>query len=350
MNLEYQYQHGGDIYRNRVTCDFSVNINPLGMPEASVRAAQEAVLQSFSYPDDRGEELCAAIAQKENVKPDQILLGNGAAELIFTLCYALRPRTGLAPAPSFQEYTAAVAAAGGNMVFWDLKEEDGFCMKEGFLSAIQRETDIVFLCNPNNPTGTLAPRLLLEKTAEKCEETDTFFCLDECFLPFLEAEETVSMKGMLKEFPHMIILRAFTKIYGMPGLRLGYALTANTALLGRMRRCLQPWNTSLPAQMAGLAALSDTDYINRTRRLVEAEKQYLKEELSKGLAEKIYASEANYLFFQARKDLKRLLLLRGIMIRSCSNYRNLPEGFFRIGIRTHAENEELVRRWKECNH
>lgn len=350
MNLQYHYQHGGDIYRNRVAFDFSVNINPLGMPEASVKAAQQAVLQSFSYPDDRGEELCAALAAKEAVEPDQILLGNGAAELIYTLCYALRPRTGLTPAPSFQEYTAAVSASGGSMVFWDLKEEDGFSVKENILSAILKETDILFLCSPNNPTGALVPRPLLDKIAQRCEDTGTVLCLDECFLPFLETEDAFTMKGMLKQFPHMIVLRAFTKIYGMPGLRLGYALSANAKLLGRMRRCMQPWNTSLPAQRAGLAALTDVEYLKRTRMLIREEKRYLKEELSKGLAGKIYASEANYLFFQARKDLKSLLLRREIMIRSCSNYRNLTEGFFRIGIRTHAENEELIRRWKECNH
>lgn len=341
------YVHGGDIYRNHAEYDFSVNVNPLGMPEGSIKAAQEGILLSGRYPDYKGEALCREIAAAEGVEESQILLGNGAAELIYALCNALRPGRGLMCAPSFQEYEAAVVQSGGEAVFWELSEEKNFRLQNGFLSAITESTDLVFLCNPNNPTGSLLEKTLLLEAAARCEETGTYLCVDECFLPFLEREEEFTMKRELGRFPHLMILRAFTKIYGMPGLRLGYALSADQVLLERIKNTLQPWNTSVPAQMAGMAAIRDEEYVKRTRKLIAEEKEYLIRELSDGLAEKVYDSSANYIFFKSRTDLKEILLGQGILIRSCGNYRNLTGEYFRIGIRTHEENEELIRRWRK---
>lgn len=373
----FEYTHGGDIYRNPVELDFSVNINPLGMPQKSLEAAQRALLLCGRYPDWQGEALRRAIAQAEGVKAGQIILGNGAAELIYALCYflysrefwhniakteeitgsaaekeesfsALKLKKGLITAPSFTEYEAALVAAGGQAVFWNLKEENGFKLGEDFLTAITDEIGSLFLCNPNNPTGSLAERELLFEIAQKCEETSTYFCLDECFLPFLEQESEFSLKGVLERFPHLIILRAFTKIYGMPGLRLGYGMSANEELMHGMRRCMQPWNTSIPAQAAGLEALKDREYLGQTRRLVDREREFLVKELEAGLAEQVYPSGANFIFFKSRKDLKELLLKEKVLIRSCSDYRNLTEGYFRIGIRTHEENQELIQRWRSA--
>ena len=342
------YLHGGDVYRTKnIEYDFSININPLGMPVRSLEAAREAVLLSGRYPDYKGGQLCRAIAEAEKADESWILLGNGAAELIYILCHTLRPAQGMITAPSFQEYEAAILSAGGSPVIWNLEEEDHFQIRDDCLSAITEGVDVFFLCNPNNPTGSLTERKLLEKIAAKCESTDTFFCLDECFLPFLENEENITMKHQVRKYPHLIILRAFTKIYGMPGLRLGYALSANEELLSRMRMCLQPWNTSIPAQMAGIEALKDRQYLEESRQLIRREKDYLTGEMRKGLAEKIYDSSANYLFFKSRSDLKELLLQHKILIRGCGNFRGLTDEHFRIGIRTHEENQELIRRWRE---
>lgn len=347
-NKRMEFTHGGDIYRNPAEYDFSVNINPLGMPEKSLEAAQQAILSCSAYPDWRGEKLCGALAEAEGVRAENILLGNGAAELIYALCFCLRPKKGLIPVPSFGEYESALLAAGGVPVFENLREENNFCPEAGLVKAVTEEIDVLFLCNPNNPTGSLADRELLVKTAQKCEETGTYFCLDECFLPFVDKESELTMKGMLEAFPHLIVLRAFTKVYGMPGLRLGYAMTANKELLAGMRACMQPWNTSIPAQAAGLEALRDENWLARTRQLIGREREYLRKELAAGLAERIYPSSANFIFFKSRNDLKERLMHEKVLIRSCSNYRNLTAGYFRIGIRTHEENRELVRRWKRA--
>ena len=155
------------------------------------------------------------------------------------------------------------------------------------------------------------------------------------------------MLGKLQKYSHLIVLRAFTKIYGMPGLRLGYACSGSRKLLEGMKVSMQPWNTSIPAQMAGLAILkADGGYLLKTKEILEKEREYLTKELSGGLAEKVYPSEANFIFFKSRKGLQELLLKEKILIRDCSNFENLTEGYFRIGIRTHEENQELIRRWK----
>lgn len=335
--------HGGDIYRNEAELDFSVNVNPLGMPEESKKAAWEGILSSGAYPDTEGEKLRRKIAGQENLSMKQVVLGNGAAELIYAICYALNVKKGLVTAPSFAEYERAVLAAGGKIQYFRLFEDQDFRLSEEILKEITDDCDILFLCNPNNPTGTFIKRELLEKTAERCEETKTYFCLDECFLPFMEEEGKYTMKGMLARFPHLVILRAFTKIYAMAGLRLGYALCSNVSMAEAIREKLQPWNTSIPAQMAGVAALEDEDYLKRTRKLMDEEKAYLLKELPKWGADRIYGHGANFIFFHGREDLGELLLKKKILIRDCSNFPGLSGGFYRIGIGCHEENEALIR-------
>lgn len=347
-----RYVHGGDVYRNEVEYDFSININPLGMPPECIKAANEGVmLSSFRYPDYRGEALCKAIAAKKKIKEKYIILGNGAAELLYGLCQFLQPQRGKIAAPSFQEYERALGSAGAELAVWELQEELDFAMPESFVSSIQGKDDIIFLCNPNNPTGCIMERELLHKIIMKCEDTDTYLCLDECFLPFLgiEKENRLSMMQELERYPHLVILRAFTKIYGMPGLRIGYACTSNPCLQEGIRSVLQPWNTSIPAQMAGIAALQCDSYLAETHQLIAKEREFLRRTLADGLAQKVYPSNGNFLFFKGHKDLKDLLLEKKILIRSCADFRNLSEGYFRIAVKTHPENEELIRRWRKLS-
>lgn len=345
-----QYIHGGDVYRNVVKYDFSINTNPLGMPSECIRQAKEGVeLSAYQYPDVRGQALRGAIAAKKHIKEEYVILGNGAAELLYALCQFLRPRRGKAVAPSFQEYERALDSVDAEFAVWGLKEQEAFAVSEAFADSIGGEEDIVFLCNPNNPTGGIVESSLLQRIIAKCEDMGTYLCLDECFLPFLkpERENELSMLRCLEEYPHLIVLRAFTKIYGMSGLRLGYACTSNIQLLEGIRNVLQPWNTSVPAQMAGIAAMQCEEYLAETRRLITEERQYLCQKMKMyGLVEKIYPSEGNYLFFKSRLDLKERLLKKKILIRSCGDFRNLTEGYFRIAVRTHEENEALICAWE----
>lgn len=334
-------EHGGDIYRNKIQYDFSVNINPLGMTEKCKQEAMRGIELCSHYPDVDASKLRAAIADKFFVNPKDIIVGNGAAELIFAFCHALKPKQARAVAPTFQEYEAAVCMAGGTMVYTALKEENNWQIDQSFIDSIQAEDDAVFVCNPNNPTGIRIDMELLGKLVEKCEQTGSYLFLDESFLPFYKNEYEYSYFN--DRCPkHVIVLRAFTKIYAMAGLRLGCMLVSDEDLKDKIRAQLQPWNTSIPAQLAGIAALDEDAFVFATIDLINRERKLL----TNGLApyvEKVYASEVNFLLVKAEKAFADKLLAEGILIRECGNFEGLDETFFRIAIRTHGENEHLLK-------
>ncbi len=154
---------------------------------------------------------------------------------------------------------------------------------------------MVFICNPNNPTGELVSIELLEKILKRCREKDVMLVMDECFNDFIEEPERYTMKNYLKENKNLFILKAFTKIYAMAGLRLGYGLSSDERLLKKMTSVSQPWAVSIPAQIAGVQALKEKEYLKKTEELIRKESNYLKEALRK-LNMKIYGSKANYIF------------------------------------------------------
>ncbi|MDD2959060.1 MAG: pyridoxal phosphate-dependent class II aminotransferase [Lachnospiraceae bacterium] len=333
--------HGGDIYTNTYRIDFSANINPLGTPQAVLDAACAGVLQAPNYPDVQCRELKRAIAGKEAVPPEWVICGNGAAELIFTLAAALHPRKALLCAPGFAEYEQALNAAGCSCRFYECKESEQFRLGEDYLDWITEDLDVIFLCNPNNPTGLLLDPELMKRILMRCRAKRVRLVLDECFNELLQNPEAASMIPYLSEFPELFILKAFTKLYAMAGLRLGYGLCAEAALLEKMSSVVQPWNVSIPAQMAGTAALKEEEYVLRSRAYIGAERQYLKQGLQK-LGLEPLDSQANFIFFQGPEDLYDRCAQKGILIRDCGNYRGLTRGYYRIAVRTREENEELL--------
>ena len=334
--------HGGDIYSKAYRLDFSTNINPFGMPESLKQAAIKGINASIHYPDVQCRELINAIAKKEEIPSDWIICGNGAAELLFSLVSAKKPQKALLVSPGFAEYEQALKTVNCDIRYYELSKERGFLLGEDYLESLQQDLDIVFLCNPNNPTGLLIPTELLKKIVDICKEKQIFLVLDECFLEFVSDELMNPQKKLLKGMPNVFILKAFTKMYGMPGLRLGYGLCSDIPLLEQMHQMTQPWNVSVPAQFAGVAACKETDFVVKTRIYIAQEREYLSNEL-KRLKFTVYDSQANYIFFEAPKNLWDLCEKENILIRDCSNYRGLTKGYYRIAVKTRQENGELIR-------
>ena len=346
MLVNDRYSHGGDIYQNQITLDFSVSINPLGTPEA-VRAAVAMAANSLeAYPDPYCSKLREAIAESIGVKANHLLCGNGADELIYQFVAALRPKKALLPVPSFSDYESALKAAGVLPVFFPLLREEEFALSEAILEVIDEKTELLMLCSPNNPTGRCISRALLEKIVLRCRETNTWLFLDECFLDLAEETAAYSPIGLLREGDRVFLLRAFTKTYGMAGLRLGYAICKNHELIDSICRSCQPWNVSTPAQLAGIEALRCSSWAQNARAIFRAEKPYLISELQK-LGFRTYPGDANFLLFSADPSLAQALLQKGILIRKCENYRDLSAGDFRIAVRTHEENEALIEAIRE---
>lgn len=372
------HKHGGDIYAHPNVIDFSANINFLGVPEAVMAAARNALNEVVHYPQPGSGELCQAVAELEQVNLEQVICGNGAADVIFSLAVAEKPKKALIPVPTFQEYEQALLSVDCQVEFarfhgvktyrqeklkrgaaeqeaaeWNVaergeaewEESNGKIPEENFLGKITDDIDMVFFCNPNNPTGTLQEREYMLRLLKKCAQTKTRLVVDECFLDFVSGAEQITMKPFLEQYDNLFIVKAFTKMFAMPGVRLGYGLSSDKKLLEKMQQVTQPWNVSVIAQEMGIAAARETDFIEKTRAAVEEEKQYLLQELQQFPVE-IYGSAANFLFFHGEKELDKKLEQYHILIRNCSNFRGLEEGWYRIAVRSHSENQQLVQAFK----
>lgn len=336
--------HGGDIYQEEITLDYSANTNPFGTPQGVLDAICQALPQVHHYPDPYCRKLVRAIADFEALPQSDILCGNGAAELIYAYCEAVRPRKAVELAPTFSEYSLGLQRVGCPVQRYFLTRENSFSLDARFLAFLKDEKpDAVFLCNPNNPTGKSIPVPLLEEILRLCKRENIRLFLDECFADL--SDECFSLKGALRENPNLFLLKAFTKSYGMAGVRLGYGLSADRELLAGMSGATQPWNVSALAQAAGVAALREEQFLKDTRVLVQRERAWLKAELE-DLGFWVCPSGVNFLLFQGPVGLREALQKRHIAIRDCANYHGLTEGWYRIAVRLHTENEQLIAAMK----
>ena len=350
MSLELV--HGGDwtgFLREygREPLDFSANISPLGVPEGVQAALRAAASRADRYPDPLCRDLRAAIGAREGVSLEKVFCGNGAADLIFRIPLALRPRRALVTAPTFAEYEAALRTVGCAVERVSLFPEQNFRLERSVLQAITPETDLVFLCEPNNPTGVTTPRPLLAEILARCREMGIRLVVDECFGDLLEDPAAHTMRSYLDDFPNLLILKAFTKLYAMAGVRLGYLLCGDRELLEAVALAGQPWAVSTLAQAAGMAALEEDGYVRRVRALVSRERAWLLERLG-NLGLRVVPGEANYLLFWSEKPLLEPMRRRGILLRDCGNYQGLEAGWYRTAVRTRQENERLLAALEEC--
>lgn len=331
--------HGGDIYRNRVAMDFSVNVNPLGIPQEVSEAMYEAVPRCSSYPDIEAEKLKQAVSGMLQVPEEYLLFGNGASELLMAVIHALRPKQAVIPVPSFYGYEYAAGAGDGQVIYYETKQEHDFALREDFRKALSEESDLLFLANPNNPTGNLMSREELRALLRHCRGRGICVVLDECFIDFCEGE--ASMLPEIAQFENLILVRAFTKICAVPGVRLGYLVCADQSLLEKIRRQLPEWNLSGLAQAAGCACAAQAAFIKDTAVYVAGERKRLSEGLTR-LGVRVFPGAADFLLVYSGLDLYGSLLQRGILIRDCSNFRGLRKGFCRIAVRSREENETLL--------
>jgi threonine-phosphate decarboxylase len=245
--------------------------------------------------------------------------------------------------PGFSEYALALREAGAAVTEIPLPEAEDFRLTEKQVLQIPQDIQLLFLCNPNNPTGLLTERKTLSAILSLCRERGAILCADECFLDFCVNATEHSLIPALSEYPNLVILRAFTKTYAMAGLRLGYALCRNKALAERLQNSGPPWVVSGVAQEAGIEALCETNYVNRLRVLISDERRRMKAALE-ALGLRVIPGEANFLHFQsADTALAEKLRARGMLIRECADFAGLRAGWYRTAIRTAGENDILIK-------
>lgn len=337
--------HGGDIYRNSIQYDFSVNINPMGMPSEVQWVLTEAALYANRYPDIYHERLIEDTASIFNVPKENIVYGNGASEIIMAICHSIMPKKAMFLAPCFSGYETCVkgACSDCSISYYTLLEDNDFEIHHDILEHIQVEkVDLMFLTNPNNPNGRLVSKSLLDEIVLACEEAGTTLVVDECFLALTGMDRENSLAFDITKHKSLIVLRAFTKTFAIPGVRIGYCICSNEAMATSLKNHLPEWNLSMFAQMAGAECLKHMEYIEDSVKLIESERRYLTEGLVK-LGAKVYTSDVNYILFKFPDfELHKKILQYSILIRECSDYNGLDKGFYRVAVKSHGDNEKLL--------
>lgn len=360
MPPETQEAHGGNIYRasellnkrEEDILDFSANINPLGIPEALKEALLSNMDSLARYPDPEYARLRRKLSEYVDLPVENIVVGNGSSEVIFLALKVLKPENILIPAPCFSEYERASAEAGISPRFLELREEEGFRLNaERLMGEIASGAKCVLLCNPNNPTSTLASIEEMLRILKLAFRSGTAVIVDEAFIELTLGGSGNSVAGYVREFGNLFVIRAFTKTFAVPGLRLGYGL-GNKNLAERMRLLQQPWPVNNLAACAGDFLPGAGEYLKRTEAWLKAEKEWLRKSLGAIPGLRVFEPQTNFVLARLTdkgmdaEKLRAAMAQRGVLIRNASGFRFLDRHYIRLAVRDRPENEILIHTMK----
>ncbi len=350
-----EHIHGGDLWaasqaygiQPENIIDFSANINPLGLSPTVYQALQDNLHTILHYPDPNCSKLSIALAKWLGLTHNNILFGNGAVELIYLLMNTLKPQKVLITAPTFSEYEAAVQIVGGTVVDFMLAKENNFRIDVDALCQALPGMDMLVLCNPNNPTGQLLTVTEVMKVVKAAAAQGVFVLVDEAFIDFTTDKINFSVTSKVEECPNLFIAYSLTKIFAIPGLRLGAGI-GNSHLVSKLVARKDPWNVNSLAQIAGLTVLEQSSYLEQSKELVELEKNYLWRELTKIKALQPFYPSVNFILLKLlkkynAKSLQAQLAQHNILIRDCSSFKNLDDSYIRVAVKDRANNEKLIQ-------
>ena len=381
--------HGGNIYKIfrekniKEILDYSSNINPYGIPESLKKRITENLEILERYPDPDYIELRQKLAHLNKVDMSNIILGNGATEIIFLFMKVINPKKILIAAPTFGEYERAVKAMErvenssilGNsdkkkddenscgkqkikIEYFELKENDDFKLNiHNLKNELEKKYDLLIICNPNNPTGKFLKLSETEQILKECNKYNTKLFIDEAFIDFLKDGMKESIINTKENKQNLFVARAFTKFFAIPGLRLGYGIYFDKKLEKGISEKKEPWSVNNIAEMAGLTVLDDTEYIEKTLKWITEEKTYVYEKLNEISGIKPYKTEVNFITVKIEdnfilkglnvKILREKMLEQGILIRDASNFNFLDERFFRLAIKDRENNDRVIETLKK---
>lgn len=364
MNKEKTDFHGGNIYKifrekniDKIL-DYSSNINPYGLPENLKKEIFEKLFVLERYPDPDYIELREKIAEKNNLNIENIIVGNGATEIIFLFMKILSPKKVLIVSPTFGEYERAIKAStlvdnNIEINYFELKEKENFVLNIKNLEIeLENNYDLLILCNPNNPTGQFLKLKKLEEILKICEQKNTKLFVDEAFVEFVEDWENESIINSKENKENLFVIRAFTKFFAIPGLRLGYGICFNNNLLKKMLEKKEPWSVNNIADLAGQIVLDDKEYIQKTKEWIKDQKKYMYENLNEIEGLRVYETEVNFILLKIKdnvlkkgldvKKLRKKMLEKGILIRDASNFIYLDKRYFRLAIKDKLNNKKVI--------
>lgn len=360
MEVLEKYGHGGDWVSAAKRyglpangfLDYSANINPLGPPQSVISALQTQLQEVTRYPDPAHRSFRHALGRRLNLHEDWLLPANGAAEAMALALLALRPQQVGVVYPCFSEYVQLSEQFGARVISCYGWEEHGYKAEETQLYRLFQQADLVFIGSPNNPTGILYTAEELERMAEWTAKTDTWLIVDEAFLDFVAEEKPFTLADQLVKYPRVIVMRSMTKMYAIPGLRLGYAI-AHPEVIARMKEKQVSWSVNALALVAGELCLEEWEYERQTRELIAQERAYLSTALQQEWGWMVWPGKANFLLVRTSEEwtaqeLQEALGKKGVLIRSCAMYPGLTARDFRIAVRKREENERLLGALREA--
>lgn len=332
--------HGGEVWDYGARpIDFSANINPLGPSRLAIKAIKGWKVEH--YPPQHPQKLKAAIAEYTGINEENIVLGNGSVEIIKDFCsvFLKHPHKTVIPQPTFSEYERYSLIYGGEakLVFPERGLEH--TAKE-IIGAVDKNTRIIFICRPNNPTGSAMSEGDLDTLIQFCLDNDIFVFLDEVFIEFSSLS---SYASAVEEYKNLFVLRSLTKFFALPALRVGYGI-GSPELIRDLEAIKPPWNINTFAHDAAIASLKDKSYIKRTKTFINKEKKFFTKKIEE-LGIKVYESNSNFLLLRYNwnsKQVKNGLLKEGILIRDCSTFHGLDTRFIRVCVRKRNDNIKLI--------
>ena len=363
--------HGGNIFQfaheQRIepyeVVDFSANINPLGPSQRGLDALNAQLRYISHYPDATNDDVLNAIADTYGMDKHQIIVGNGAAELLYAICRLPGYTGAFVPAPGFSEYKEALEASKIPVrdIFYRPREDDNgkpyfevpYLALETFAAELKGQDGriIVFLGNPNNPDGTLLDKDHIRTVASMLKDANSLLVIDESFIDFVGndplQDNEHSIRSLVNEFDNIIVVHSFTKFYAVPGLRIGAAFT-NETLITQLQQYIPSWSVNTLAQAYTKAALNDVDYIKRTKQELNEERAFMYNALDAIEGITVYPPSANFILFQVNQEgitanyINEELKKYNMIVRNCDSYVGLTNHWVRIAIKDHETNIKLV--------
>jgi threonine-phosphate decarboxylase len=356
------YFHGGNVWelseKHKIPVDqiidFSISTNPLGAPEKAVESIRQHLNLIHHYPDPDHEWLLEALAKSAGVAPNNVVVGNGSTELIylFNEVFLEDGYEAVIPVPTFNEYKAAIERFGGNTVFIKCDSAHNFKLNlEELENSITNKTRIIFLCNPNSPTGWLYEKADILQIIKFAADENVLVFVDEDYIDFVDDSKRYSMADYVNEYNNLFVLRSLTKFFGLAGVRIGFGV-GSPDLVNVLKRVIMPWSVNSLAMFAAAEAVKDIEFIKKSRLLISKSKRQMLEMFKTVPWLKVYPSETNFLLIEIiRKDLTSTQLAEGLaknglLIRDCKDFDGLNNRFFRVTVRKPEENRKLVEQIK----
>ncbi len=328
---------------------FSANVNPLGVSDRLKSELSKRLDVISTYPDREYTALRTVIADYCGGSPENILVGNGSTELITLFINTISPKKAMIIGPTYSEYERELSLSGGTSLYFPLKEEDDFVLNtDELIGSLNESIDMLIMCNPNNPTSSAVKRDKMRLVLDACKKYDIFVMVDETYVEFAADYDLVNLVPLTSSYNNLCLLRGISKFFAAPGLRLGYAICGNADLMKDIGAIKDPWTINSLAEVAGTIMFTDSDYIQKTRDLIFAERSRVTDALRNIPGIKVYEPSANFVLCRITKEnvdadiLFDKCIRKNMMIRNCSSFPFLDNSYFRICFMSPADNDRLL--------